>query len=275
MSIDTSVDTSIGAVVVAPTARPAVLPPGTLRGFLHQLRYDLLLQARNPVAVFFTVLLPLAFLLMFTGMAGGDPAENALQYVPATMVIGLLSGTMTNLSITLAYLREYGMLRHVLVTPLPRVSYLSSRVVSAGVLSLASTVVLGIAGAVLFGATPAQPAWLILALLIGTTVGSALGVALAAVVRSEIAATPLANAITLPLLVVSGAFFPLDAAPDWVQRMAQWLPGEPVVTVATAAYRGEVAGGDVARLALVAVGWTAIGALVARRWFSWTPRSRR
>lgn len=249
--------------------------PGFWAGLRHQLRYDLRVQRRNPVAVFFTVLLPLAFLVMFTGLAGGDTTTSAERYVPATMVIGLLSGTVTNLTITLAYLREYGMLRHVLTTPLPRSSYLASRVGSAAVLSVAATLVIGVVGALAYGVTPTRPGLLVLALLAGLLSGSALGVGLAALVRNEVAATPIANAVSLPLLVASGAFFPLDGAPAWVQTIAGWLPAEPVVQVAVGSYAGDVTAGDLLHLGLVTAAWTLVGVLVARRWFSWTPRSRR
>ncbi|MFV0308737.1 MAG: ABC transporter permease [Desertimonas sp.] len=249
--------------------------PGVVAGFFHQLRYDLKMQVRNPVAVCFTVVLPLAFLLMFTGLAGGDAADNAKRYVPATMVIGLLSGTTTNLTITLAYLREYGMLRHVLVTPLPRLSYLGSRVAAAGVLAVVSTALIAVTGGALFGAWPRDAGPLLLALVAGTLVGSAMGVALTALVRSEVAATPLANAVTLPLLVLSGAFFSLDAAPSWVQQLARWLPAEPVVDVAAAAYADGPTADAIVHLLVVTTIWLVVSVAVTRAWFTWTPRSRR
>jgi len=249
--------------------------PGALSGLRHQLRFDLLTQFRSPTSVFFTAVLPVAFLVMFTGLGGGDASDGAQRWVPATMIVGLLSGTITNLAITLVYLREYGMLRHVLVTPLPRSSYLGSRILASAILSMLATTIIGTVGALVYGTLPTQPALVLAALVAGTVSGSAIGIAVAALVRSELAATPIANAITLPLLVVSGAFFPLDAAPGWLQQVAAWTPTEPVVRLAIDGYAGAADPGDLPRLLIVTLIWTVGSILLARRCFTWTPRSRR
>jgi ABC-2 type transport system permease protein len=253
--------------------------PGGGQALLHQLRYDLLAQFRNPVAVFFTIALPLAFLVMFTALGGGAMDDNARRSVPATMVIGLLSGTLTNLTITLAYLREYGMLRQVMLTPQPRWAFLASRVCAAGVLSILSAVLLGAVGRLAYGVAPGTwwPALVasLCGIACGIASGSALGVALAGLVRNEIAATPIANAVALPLLVGSGAFFPLDSAPGWIRTAAEWLPAEPVVRVGIGAYGEGVRGADVVHLVVVTALWTAAAVAVAVRTFVWTPRSRR
>lgn len=248
--------------------------PSPVSGLISQLRWDVLQQARNPAAVFFTLALPLLFLVAFS-VTNDDPESAAAYYVPATMALAVASGTLTNLAVTLSYLREYGQLKRVLVTPLPRSSYLGSRVVAAGIVSALTCVVLGVIGAQFYGVTPEQPGSLILAIGLILLAGSALGILTTVLIRSETAAAPIANAIGLPLMLASGVFFPLSSTPEWFERLAQFLPFTRSVELAVDAYDGS-ADGDAALAALASGGGWALGAgLLAVRFFAWAPRKRR
>ena len=52
----------------------------------------------------------------------------------------------------------------------------------------------------------------------------AIGFLVASFARTQEAGSAIANAITLPMAFLSGAFFPLDNAPGWVQSLAKALP---------------------------------------------------
>ncbi|WP_046468715.1 ABC transporter permease [Allosalinactinospora lopnorensis] len=249
-------------------------PPGALPTFAHQIRYDLLSQVRNPAAMFFSLGLPLIFLVTFT-LIGGDWAETAGYYTPATMTIAIVTGTMTNLAITLSYLREYGQLKRLQLLPVPRSALLGSRMAAACVLALAGVAVVAVFSAAVYDTTPEQPGRLAAAILLLGVAGSVLGVALTAVIPSENAASPIANALVLPLLMISGGFFPLDGAPEWVRTVSSLLPLEPGLSAAVDAYRGACSWSDIGYAALVTGAWTAATAALGVRFFSWTPRHRR
>lgn len=248
--------------------------PSPLRGLVSQLRWDVLQQVRNPAAIFFTLALPLLFLVAFS-VTNDNPKEAAGYYVPATMALAVASGTLTNLAVTLSYLREYGQLKRVLVTPLPRSSYLGSRVVAAGFVSLLTCVVLWLVGDRVYGVTPAQPGLLALAVVLILAAGSALGILTTVLIRSETAAAPIANAVGLPLMLASGVFFPLSSTPGWFEDAAQFLPFTRSVELAVDAYEG---GGDsdaVVAALVSGAGWALVAGLLAVRFFAWAPRKRR
>lgn len=240
-----------------------------------QFGYDVRAQLRNPSSIIFTLALPVLFLVAFT--ATSDDASSAAEYyVPATMVLALASGTLTNLAVTLTYLREFGQLKRVLVTPLPRWVYLGSRM-GAGIIVAGGTVVcLGLIGMLAFDVTPAFPLTALAAMTMTFLLGSALGVAATVVIRSETAAAPLANAICLPLLMASGVFFPLDRVPEWFADIADWLPFSGVVQGATEAYAGDAAVSELMGEILWVPGlWTLGAVLLAVRFFRWAPQKRR
>lgn len=248
--------------------------PNVLTSLGRQLRWDILQQVRNPAAVFFTLALPLLFLVAFS-VTTNDARSAAEYYVPATMALAVASGTLTNLAVTLTYLREFGQLKRVLVTPLPRSVYLGSRIVAAGLVSLLTCVILGVTGRAAYAASLADPASLVLAVLLILAVGSALGVAVTTIIRSEAASAPIANAVGLPLMLASGVFFPLDSTPEWFEKVAEYLPFTRSVNLAVASYEGSVTQSDV--LGALATGglWAFVAGMLAVRFFAWAPRKRR
>lgn len=249
--------------------------PGVGGLALRQLGFDLLSQIRNPSTLIFTLALPLLFLVAFTATTE-DAAAAAEYYVPAIMVMALASGTLTNLAVTLTYLREYGQLKRILVTPLPRWVYLGSRVMSGGLVAGLTVVALGFIGRLAYDVTPDHPWLLALALTVIFLQGSCLGVALTVFLRSETAAAPLANAISLPLLMASGVFFPLSTLPSWFEDLADYLPFTGVVSAATRAFEGGTDVAEAARDALLVPGlWTVAAVVLALLWFRWAPVKRR
>ncbi|GAB2846015.1 hypothetical protein GCM10027074_11120 [Streptomyces deserti] len=248
--------------------------PGIVRTFVRQLPYDLLAQVRNPAAAFFSLGLPLIFLITFT-LIGADGDEAALYYAPATMAIAVISGTLTNIAITLVYLREYGLLKRLQLLPVNRSALLGSRVTASGVLSLGGVVLLGVYAAAVHGVVPKQPLTVAAAVLLFLLTGSALGLALTVVIPGENAAGPIANAVALPLLMLSGGFFPLDPSPDWVRTLASFLPFGSALDAAAAGYEGSAAVGDLGAAALASCAWTAAACVLVALRFRWVPRRRR
>ncbi len=249
-------------------------PPGAAAAALRQLRWDWLQQIRNPSAIFFTLALPVFFLLAFA-VTSQDPKVAAAYYVPTTMGLAAASGTLTNLAVTLSYLREYGQLKRILVTPLPRSAYLGARIVAASIVSIMTCGVLGAVGVFGYDVRPEQVGWLLLGLVIIVAAGSAIGVLATTIIRSETAAAPIANAIGLPIMMASGVFFPLTAAPDWFTRAAGFLPFTRSVELCVAAYGGTVDGRLVREALLTGGLWTAAAVILALRFFAWAPRKRR
>lgn len=249
--------------------------PSTPALFARQLGFDFLAQLRNPSTMVFTLALPLLFLVAFT-VTTDRPAEAAEYYVPTIMVMALASGTLTNLAVTLTYLREYGQLKRVLVTPLPRLVFLGSRVMAGAFVAGLTVLLLGAVGVWAYGVAPQHPGLLAVTLTMIFLQGSFLGVAVTVVLRSEMAAAPLANAICLPLLMASGVFFPLSTLPQWFADVARFLPFTGLVEGATGAYLGLDDASSALREALLVPGtWALAAAVVAIVCFRWAPVHRR
>lgn len=250
----------------------------------HQFRYDQKTFWRQPESVFFTVALPLIFLFLFVSIFGNDPVDigtgevpGSTYYVPGIVTLSIVSASVLNLAITLTFARERGLLKRVRSTPLPPWVYMAGRVGTASGISLLLVGAVVALGAAVYGVTvptTTAPA-LVLAVLVGTAAGCALGFALSAVIPSESAAPAVTNAVILPLYFFSGVFIPTDSIPTVMQRIGDAFPVKHIFTAVLTAFDPATTGAGVAwaDLAIVAA-WGLFGAAVAARRFRWAPFRR-
>ena len=113
---------------------------------LRQANLDLLIFRRNPAATFFTVILPLIFLLLFTSIFGNDEIEPGVRaatfYVPGILALAIISATGVNLAMTITTRRERGILKRVRATPIPPWVFIASQAIAGFVLSVIMTVII-------------------------------------------------------------------------------------------------------------------------------------
>ena len=249
----------------------------------HQFRYDQKTFWRNPASVFFTVALPLIFLIIFSTIFGNDTLDElggiktTTYYVPAIVTLAVVSATMQSLAISLTVDRENGILKRGRGTPLPNWVFFAGRIGNAIVVSMLLLVVVTAVGRLLYGVeVPWErlPAVLV-TLAIGAASFCCLGVALTAAIPSEDAAAPISNVAVLPLYFLSGVFIPETEIPDGVLRVADLFPIRHFFEAFFTAFDPNTSGPgfEWGHLAIVAA-WGAVGLLLAIRFFRWTPRSQ-
>ena len=93
--------------------------------------------------------------------------------------------------------------------------------VQAYILLMIGTVVLGVT------IGPDRPTvWLemLVMVIFAAAVFVTLGLAVSSIANSENSAAPIANVITLPMMFLSGVFFPQSVIPDWLASIAQFFP---------------------------------------------------
>ena len=265
---------------------PAVWP-SSIRLLLGQVRSQFVQFLRLPVAMFFTVVLPLGMLLLFNSIfAGGDAMVEGPEgdwplrqfYVASLGTITAVSGTFTNFANIIPDRRENGVLKRWRGTPLPRWTYLGGYVGSGILVALAGLVLMLGVGVVFYG-TELEAAKLPAALVtfaVGAAVFSALGVAVAGLIRNAEAAPAVANAVVLPMAFISNTFVAMDESdmPRWIDVVSSILPLRPFVESMQNAFNPTVdsPGFSGSNLAVLAA-WGVVGALLAWRCFKWEPVS--
>jgi ABC-2 type transport system permease protein len=194
-------------------------------------------------------------------------------FVPGLIGTAIVFTTFAGIAITLVIRRDTGILKRVRGTPLPPALYLSALAGSmALVLALETLIVIAVGSALLDVSRPDSPVELFALVVFGALAFAALAFAVVPFVPSAEGSSAVISAVYLPLLGLSGAFFPLDRLPDALHQLADLLPLSHLLTALRAAYAGGgLSGSDLAGL-LVTLAWALAGALVAVRRFGWEPR---
>lgn len=232
---------------------------------------------RNPAAAFFTVVFPLAFLVVaIVALAAplGGNSEAARFYTPSVMTFALVTACYTNLAMGVVLAREAGILKRLRGTPLPTWAYVAGRVGQAVFVTALLAVVIGLYGALVHGVSVPidRLPMLLLTLVLGAATFSALGIAVTAVVPNAGAAPAFINATILPLLLVSDVLVPLDEG--MLATVAGIFPVRHLADALAAAYDPAVPlGAGDGWFGMVILGvWGVAGLLIALRVFIWSPR---
>jgi len=251
----------------------------------RQLRYENKAFWRNPASAFFTFAFPLMFLVIFNLIFGGGTTDRfcggaklslSTFYIPAVAAFAVITACYTNISITVVFSRDEGVLKRIRGTPLPGWSYLFARIAHAILIAILLVVIVVSFGRVFYdvkipGTT--LPAF-VASLAAGAACFSALGLAVTAIVPNPDAAPAVINATILPLLFISDVFIPLDNAPKWLATFAGVFPIKPFAHSLISAYNPCAKGTGFAGHDLIVMGiWTLAAVLLASRSFSWEPRT--
>jgi ABC-2 type transport system permease protein len=249
---------------------------------LHQLRYDGLSFLRNGQSRFFTLALPVMFLVIFCAVFGngtvhvaGGKIKESSYYVPGLVALGVISASFVNLVISVTAQRESGILKRRRSTPVPAWVLIAGRALTAVITAGAIAVVLIAIGAVAYGAhVPGRtiPA-IALTIAAGATSFCLLGYALTSAIESADSAQPVVQAVMLPLYFISGVFVPSDIIPGWLTDVANVFPVRHLAQALLKAFNPHTTGAGFAWAdLLILVLWGCAGLLVAVRRFAWQPK---
>jgi ABC-2 type transport system permease protein len=238
----------------------------------HQFRLERRMFWRNPSAAFFNFLLPLLFLGLFGAIFSGSQSDlNVI--VPGIAGMSIMSTTFSALAMNLTFLREQGVLKRMRGTPLPETSYLLGVFANAVANATIQLTIVVLAGRLFFGLDWPKD-WIELAVYVtaGVTCLAALGVAWSHVIPNFDAAPAYTNIVFLPVIFISGVFYDVGRAPQFLRDIAQALPLTHIIDGLSGAL---VTGRGLADnwSGLVVVGlWAAVGVFFAVRGFRWEGR---
>ena len=236
---------------------------------------------RNPARAAFTFGLPLMFLVIFTTLARGASLhvgaltiKDSTYYVAAMAAFGVMMACYHNLAHTLTFQRESGILKRLDGSPLPKRSFMTSRIVHAALVGVLLVAITAVFGRVFYNATiPTGMALLqfLLVLAVGTATFSALALAVTSVIPNADAATPIVSATLLPLAFLSGIFIPFgNSTPAWLLWIGRIFPVMHFQRGMMAAFVGTPF--DWTDVIAVAA-WGVAAVLFAIRFFTWEPRA--
>ena len=203
-------------------------PPRLGRMALHQFRYDLRAFVRNRQPQFFTLALPVLFLVIFASVFGGNGHTVAgrrrphrrprSSYVPGIIALGIIAAAFINLVISVTAQRETGVLKRRRATPVPAGAIIAGEPSPPSSPRSASPPCCSASAGPRTAPTsrPAppprspSPSWS------ARFRSAASATPLASVIHDQDAAQPVTQAVMLPLYFISGVFVAASTLPHWL-----------------------------------------------------------
>jgi ABC-2 type transport system permease protein len=230
-----------------------------------QTRAELTLLLRNSEQVLLTLVIPLGLLLVLVEVPFVNVTGRRVDFfVPGVLALSVMSTAFTGQAIGTGFERQYGVLKRLGATPLPRSVLLVAKTLGVLVVELVQVLLVSALGLVL-GWEPHGSALTALALVVlGTAAFSGLGLLLGGTLRG-LTTLAAANLIWFVLLLLGGIVFPLSQLGS-AAHVLRYLP-TPALSGGLRAVlqHGSASGRDLATLAV----WALVSITAAARAFRW------
>ncbi len=203
-----------------------------------------------------------------TESLASDDLSFAQLALPGLVLWGIMSNSIIGMAVVLANYREKKIFRRIKVSPMRARTFFAAQVMAYLALSLAqAAAIFGIGAAVMRVDLSGNLLAIGLLIVACNIVFLNLGFIVGAFSKTAAAASGLGNLVVLPMVMMSGVFFPLDVLPRIVAAVTRFLPLSPMVEALRGVAIGSKALSDFPlEIALIAA-WLALTSMIAVRIF--------
>ena len=160
----------------------------------------------------------------------GKTVEYYDFLLPGLVAMGVMNFSITGMAIAIAQYREKRILKRILATPLRPARFLAAQVLARLVLAVVQAALILAVGVYAFGATIyGNVVWIFVLTTVANLIFLNIGFAIAGRVANPDAAQGVASAVALPMMFLSGVFFPTDTLPSILQSVVAFLPLTPLI----------------------------------------------
>ena len=203
------------------------------------------------------------------------PGQNTTYtdfLVPGIIALSIMQTGIFSVAFAFVQQKQTGVLRRLMATPVRVSEFLAAQVSTRLIMAAVQVVILVAVAVVAFHFRLAgNVIELLMACILGSAIFIAVGFAISGYASDEQAVPAIANIIVLPMMFLSGIFFPRDSMPGWLHRISDFLP----LTYVTDAIRAvSVDGSHLWNLGPDVIGiaaWLMIAIVLAIRLFRWEP----
>jgi ABC-2 type transport system permease protein len=226
---------------------------------------ELTLLLRNGEQLLLTMVIPLGLLVgLSTVPAVTVDGRRVDFFVPGILALAIMSTAFTGQAIATGFDRQYGVLKRLGATPLPRSVLLQAKTLAVLAVELVQVVLLCSVGLALGWHPHGNVLGTVLLIALGTAAFAGLGLLIGGTLPG-LTTLAVANLVWLVLLSLGGVVFPLK---DYgaAQHALVYLPTAALADGLRSLLRD---GSFVVRDAVVLAGWAVAGLAAASRWFRW------
>jgi ABC-2 type transport system permease protein len=188
--------------------------------------------------------------------------------LPGLVAMGVMNFSITGMAIAISRFREQRILKRILATPLAPARFLTAQVLARLVLCVVQASLILAVGVFVFGAhVYGNLLWIYVLATLANLVFLNIGFAVAGRAPNTDAAQGIAQAVSIPMMFLSGVFFPTGSLPKVLQKAVEYLPLTPLIK---ALRKVSVDGASItatgSQIALIGA-WIVVSFVLARRNF--------
>ncbi len=144
-------------------------------------------------------------------------------YLASMLAAFVMINGVVGVSSIVADFKRRGILKRFITTPLRRLEWIVANMIAQSTLAMLLASMMIITAYIIFSTSiPNLTSMLILA--VGALCFTGLGMLIAGILKDIEAVSGASNALALPMMFLSGAFWPLEMMPDYMQHIAKTLP---------------------------------------------------
>jgi ABC-2 type transport system permease protein len=232
------------------------------------------LAMRNRAFLFFSLIMPIAFLFIYASIFGGGNRQ-AVPYLLAEVLALTVMGSFWGLSVQLVTFREQGILRRFRVTPVGASAMLASSLLSNYFLTLPTIIIEFFLSRWVFHMSGLGNLTSVFVLVtLGTISFASLGLIVASVTNTMQETQVINQIIWFVFLFISGATIPFPILPSMVQAVAVFLPATYLVSGLQRAMIDHTGVASLGAYMASLVGCALIAFLIAAQLFRWDPEAK-
>jgi ABC-2 type transport system permease protein len=145
--------------------------------------------------------------------------------VPGVIGLSVMQTGVFSVAFAFVELRERGILRRLMATPMRKLDFMAAQVTTRLLMGVVQVAVLLAVGTIAFHFhLVGNVVEIVVAAAVGSVVFIALGFVISGVSKNEDSVPAISNVIVLPMMFLSGVFFPTDSVPSWLRVISDRLP---------------------------------------------------
>lgn len=145
-------------------------------------------------------------------------------YLPGYIAAFIMTNGLIGVSSLVSDMNRRGVMKLLASTPVSKASWIGSVIVVQTFASLMLTGVMILVGWLVFRIVAIPDVYSLLVILLGTLAFTGFGVLIGGAIKEAEAVTALGNSVSFPMMFLSGAFWPIELMPPFLQETARYVP---------------------------------------------------
>lgn len=162
------------------------------------------------------------------GMMENQLTQRGLKavdyYLPGYIAAFIMTNGIIGVASNTSEFRRRGVIKRLAATSLRKSSWILGNLVHQALLAFALMLLMIALGWAVFGVQAIPDPYALLLIFMGSVVFCTMGITLGGVIKDVEATHAAANAIAFPMMFLSGAFWPVEMMPGFMQEVAKCLP---------------------------------------------------